>query len=403
MPGEKTVTSEILQKALASGSYLTAAKRRIHSVPELGMQEFKTTAFIRSELESMGIPMKPLSQEVGALGIIEGMGPRAGKVIALRADIDALPIQETADVPDKSTVPGLMHACGHDAHAAMLLGAAKILSSMTDRFSGTVKLLFQPAEEGLGGAKYMIENGVLDNPRPDFIAGIHGHNGFKVGEIAFRNGPSMASSDLFTVTIKGKSGHGAYPHRIGADPVQAAANAIMALQSIVTRQVDAIDSVVLSVCEVHGGTAKNIIPETVQFGGTVRCQSPAVRNTMKDRIEAVVKASAAAYLCTAELDYHLGVPPLVNDPEVAEMARESARRALGAEKVKEIDVPAMGSEDFAEYLQVVPRGVFGRLGLMQDGVEPPVFHNGSFIFPEEALPYGAAFFAQFVLDINGGN
>jgi len=211
----------------------------------------------------------------------------------------------------------------------------------------------------------------------------------------------MASSDLFTVTIKGKSGHGAYPHRIGSDPVQAASGAILALQSIVTRQIDAIDSVVLSVCEIHGGSAKNIIPETVQFGGTVRCQSPEVRNSMKDRMEAVVKGAAAAYLCTAELDYSLGVPPLVNDPEVAGMARESARRALGAGNVKEIDIPAMGSEDFAEYLQIVSRGVFGRLGLAREGVEPPIFHNGSFIFPEEALPYGAAFFVQFVLDVNG--
>ncbi|MGI6253404.1 MAG: M20 metallopeptidase family protein, partial [Aminivibrio sp.] len=231
--------SEILQKALDSQPYLTAAKRRIHSVPELGMEEFETTAFIRSELESMDIPMKPLAGAVGVLGIIEGKRAGAGKTIALRADIDALPIQETADVPDKSTVPGVMHACGHDAHAAMLLGAAKLLSSMRDRFSGTVKLLFQPAEEGLGGARYMIESGALEDPRPDFVLGIHGHNGFSVGEIAFRNGPSMASSDLFTVTIKGKSGHGAYPHRIGSDPVQAASSAIMALQSIVTRQIDA--------------------------------------------------------------------------------------------------------------------------------------------------------------------
>ncbi|GAB1427711.1 hypothetical protein MASR2M17_11380 [Aminivibrio sp.] len=225
------MNSEVLQKSLALSDYITKAKRRIHSNPELGMEEFETTAFVKSELQSMGIKIIPLSEKVGVLGIIDGKGTGEGKVIALRADMDALPIQETADVPDISTVPGVMHACGHDCHTAMLLGAAKLLSSMTDRFSGRVKLLFQPAEEGLGGARYMIKEGALDAPKVDYVLGIHGHPGFYVGEIAFRSGPSMASTDMFTVTMTGKSGHGAYPHRVGSDPVLAASNAVMAIQA----------------------------------------------------------------------------------------------------------------------------------------------------------------------------
>ena len=396
------MNSEVLQKSLALSDYITKAKRRIHSNPELGMEEFETTAFVKSELQSMGIKIIPLSEKVGVLGIIDGKGTGEGKVIALRADMDALPIQETADVPDISTVPGVMHACGHDCHTAMLLGAAKLLSSMTDRFSGRVKLLFQPAEEGLGGARYMIKEGALDAPKVEYVLGIHGHPGFYVGEIAFRSGPSMASTDMFTVTMTGKSGHGAYPHRVGSDPVLAASNAVMAIQSILTRQIDAIDSVVISVCQINGGTAKNIIPEKVEFSGTVRCQNPELRSFIEKSLRNVAESTAAIYKCTAGLDYIYGVPPLINSPEVVEIARRSAVKALGAKRVQHIDIPAMGSEDFAEYLQVVPTGAFARLGVRTKGEEPPVFHNGGFIFPEAALPFGTAFFVQFVLDVNGG-
>ncbi len=394
------MNSEVLQKSLDIYEYLVEMKRRIHANPELGMQEFATTALVESELRSMGVEIVPLERNTGVLGIIRGEKTGSGTVSALRADMDALPIQETADVPDKSKVPGAMHACGHDAHTAMLLGAAKILVSMKERFSGTVKLVFQPAEETLGGALYMIEQGALDAPKVDRVFGMHGHSSYLVGEIAFREGPSMASSDFFTVTIKGKSGHGAYPHRTGCDPVLAACTSALALQSLVTRQIDALDSVVLSICEIRGGTAKNIIPETVEFGGSIRCRNMETRNSMEGRIRDVVRGIAASYKCEAELDYHYGVPPLVNAPEMTALARESARKLVGPDRVKTIDFPAMGSEDFSRYLEKVPEGVFARLGIAEPGKPAPVFHNGGFVFAEGALPYGTALFVQFVLDVN---
>ncbi|MEA4877980.1 M20 family metallopeptidase [Aminobacterium sp. MB27-C1] len=394
------MASEILQKALDIKEYIVEAKRKIHREPELSMKEFATTAFVQSELKKMGVEMIPLGSNVGVLGIIKGEKKGEGKVIALRADMDALPIQETTDIPDKSIVSGVMHACGHDCHTAMLLGAAKLLMSMKDRFSGTVKLLFQPAEENLDGSKYMIDQGVLDNPKVDYILGLHGHSSYNVGEIALREGPYMASSDFFTAKITGKSGHGAYPHRIGCDPILAASNCVMAIQSIITRQIDALDNLVISICEIHGGTAKNIIPETVEFSGSIRCQNMEVRNSIEQRIRDVIEGVASSYKCKAELDYHYGVPPLSNSPEVVEIVRTSAKKVIGSENVKYIDIPAMGSEDFSRYLEVVPKGVFARMGICVPGKNVPVFHNGNFIFPEEALPYGTALFVQFVIDAN---
>ena len=393
--------SKVLQQSIDLKDYMSGIKQRIHANPELGRQECATTALVESELREMGAEIVPLGGEVGIIGIIRGGKVGQGIVTALRADMDALPIQETADVPDRSKVPGIMHACGHDCHTAMLLGAAKMLVSMKDRFSGDVKLLFQPAEETLGGSLYMIEQGALENPKVDHVFGLHGHSSYMVGEIAFREGPSMASSDFFTVKIRGKSGHGAYPHRSGCDPVLAASNSVMAIQSIITRQIDAIDNVVISVCEIHGGTAKNIIPETVEFAGSVRCQNMETRSSIERRILDVVRGVASSYKCEAELDYQYGVPPLINSPAMTALARGSARKLVGEDRVKTIDFPAMGSEDFSRYLERVPEGVFARLGIAEPGKPAQIFHNGSFVFPEEALPYGAALFVQFVLDVNG--
>ena len=394
------VASDILHKAQEIRDYVVRVKREIHARPELGMKEHATTALVKSELADMGVETVPLASDVGVLGIIRGEGGRPGTVSALRADMDALPIQETADVPDRSIVPGVMHACGHDCHTAMLLGAAKILSSMRDRFSGVAKLIFQPAEETLDGSAHMIGLGVLEDPEVRCIFGLHGHSSYDVGQIALRSGPYMASSDFFTVRMTGVAGHGAYPHRTGRDPVMAASNAVMAIQSIVTQQIDALDNVVISVCQINGGTAKNIIPETVEFAGSVRCQSADTRRTIEERIRRISENVASTYGCTSSLAYRYGVPPLANSPELTEWVRESARKLVGAENVREIGTAAMGSEDFSRYLDVVPQGVFARLGINVPGRPRPVFHNGDFVFSEDALPFGTALFAQFVLDVN---
>lgn len=392
--------SEMLESALEIKDYIVGAKRRLHREPELAMREFKTTEYVRSELSALGVEVLPLDSPVGVVGIIRGNRKGAGHVTALRADMDALPIQETTDLPDRSIVPGAMHACGHDCHTAMLLGAARLLAARRDEFSGTVKLIFQPAEENLDGSATMIRLGVLENPKVEFMLGMHGHATYDVGQIAMRAGQYMASSDFFTVAMKGTSGHGAYPHRVACDPVLAASNAVVAMQSIVTRQIDALDSVVISVCQINGGTAKNIIPETVEFSGSVRCQNPATRDTIEGRIRRVAESIAAAYGCEASLDYHYGVPPLVNDPELTSLVRKSAEKLVGAGDVREIEIPAMGSEDFSRYCELVPHAVFARLGIRSPGGQAPNFHNGNFVFAEDALPYGAALYAQFVLDVN---
>jgi amidohydrolase/hippurate hydrolase len=392
--------SEILRESFAVKDYIVRVKRRIHSQPELGMKEFATTAFILSELKSMGVETVPLASDVGVLGIIHGEKAGLGAVSALRADIDALPIAETVDIPDRSTVPGVMHACGHDCHTAMLLGAAKTLVSMKERFSGVVKLIFQPAEETLDGSAHMIRLGVLKNPDVQYILGIHGHSLFDVGQVAIREGSYMASSDFFTVRMTGISGHGAYPHRVGCDAILAASNAIMAIQSIITRQIDALDNVVISVCQISGGSARNVIPETVEFSGSVRCQRAETRKTIEERIRRTAESVALAYGCKATLDYHYGIPPLVNSPALTARVRQSAQKIVGVENVKEIGIPAMGSEDFSRYTEIVPQCVFARLGIRDPGRPEPMFHNGSFFFPEDALPYGTALLTQFVLDVN---
>ena len=388
--------SEILQKAREIKEYLTKKRRHIHQHPELGFKEFETTSFVKKELESMGIEVVPLNTETGVLGILRGEKKGSDVVTALRADIDALPVVEQTGLPYASLNEGVMHACGHDGHTAGLLGVAKLLSSMRDRFCGTVKLIFQPAEEVLSGAESMVESGVLENPKVDTITALHGWPPLDVGKIGVFPGPYMASADKFTVKIIGKGGHGAYPHK-STDPVLATAHAVVTLQNIVGREIDALDRVVISVCTLDCGKAFNVIPEEVRFSGTVRCLNEGIRKTIEEKMDRIIKGVASAFGCKYELEYSYKVPMLVNDSEVIDLVIRAVNNVLGEGHVVQLDRPAMGSEDFSIFINNVAHGAFFRLGLTNYGEEQITLHNDHFNFNDEALPIGVAVLTQFVL------
>jgi len=391
------VAYEILQKACEIKEYLIQTRRHIHQNPELGFKEFKTTSFVKRELERMGIEVVPLNVETGVLGILRGEKKGLGAVTAVRADIDALPVVEQTRLSYASRNEGVMHACGHDGHTAVLLGVGRLLSSMREKFCGSVKLVFQPAEEILGGAKNMIESGVLENPKVDAIIALHGWPWLENGKIGIFEGPYLASADKFKVKIIGSGGgHGAYPHTC-ADPVLASAHAVVALQSIVSREIDALDKVVISVCTLNGGKAFNIIPEEVRLSGTVRCLNENIRKTIEGRIDRIIKGIAATFGCKYELEYCYKVPMLVNDPEVIELLIRAANDVLGEGHVVQLDRPVMGSEDFSIFINNVTHGAFFRLGLTNPGEEPMIPHNAHYNFNDEALPIGVAVLTQFVL------
>jgi amidohydrolase/hippurate hydrolase len=388
----------IFEKAKALKADVTVLRQQIHQNPELGMKEYNTTALIKKELKSYGVEIVPIAAETGVLGIIKGEKTGSDAVTALRADIDALPILEKTGVPYASANSGAMHACGHDGHTAVLLGTARLLSSMRNQFSGTVKLIFQPGEETLSGAKAMVKAGVLDNPRVESLAALHAWPYLPAGKIGVRVGPYHASADYFKAKIIGTGGHGGYHHK-GTDCLLAATEAVGALQSIVSRQLNAIDNTVLSVCTIHGGTAFNIIPTEVEFTGTVRCHNMAIRNSMKDRMDKIIGHVAEAFGCSHEFEYIQGIPMTINDPDVTNQLAEATVQALGEEYLVELAEPVMGSEDFSLYQELVPKSAFIRIGNSVDGKEIPV-HTDQFNFNDDAIPYGIAVLTQFVLNRN---
>lgn len=372
-------------------AYLTALRRDLHRIPELGYQERLTSERIRQELDAIGVAyVGYLAEGTGVLAHIPATAD-GGSTVALRADMDALPLDERTGMEHSSTHEGRMHACGHDGHTAVLIGAARAINSMAHR-PNAVTLVFQPAEEGGGGGKKMCADGALDGSKlgdpVDRIFGLHGWPDLELGRVASKPGPLLAATDQFKVTVKGKQAHAAMPH-MGIDPVVASAHCVTALQSIVSRSVDPLDSMVCTVAAVHaGGTAHNVIPDEAKFHGTIRTLTAAVREQAKERFHEVVHYTARANGCHAEIEYIEGYPCTDNDPALTGRWFEIAADVFGAERVGTIERPIMGGEDFSYYGLHVP-ACFFMLGLKPGSMASyPKLHAPDFDFNDDAIPMG---------------
>ncbi|HEX2738889.1 MAG TPA: M20 family metallopeptidase [Rubrobacter sp.] len=370
------------------GEKIVALRRDIHREPELGFETEKTAEKVLAALE--GLPLE-IETGIAQNGIVATLRGHEGPTVALRADMDALPIEEDTGLPFASEIDGKMHACGHDAHTSMLVGAVHALSGMRDRLNGTVRFVFQPAEEGGGGGKVMVEEGVADDVSSIFA--LHLWPGLPFGKVATKAGPIMAAADAFEMEIKGSGGHGAMPH-LAADAVVIAAHVVTALQTVVSREVDPVEPAVLTVGEIGAGTAFNIIPEKVRIGGTVRTLNAALRERMPGRIEEIARGVAKGMRGDADLDYHFSYPVTVNDEGAAGRALGVAEELFGGESVLELPNPSMGAEDFAYFLQKVP-GAFIWLGV---GEDVSGLHTPQFAFDEEVLPRGSALLAALALE-----
>lgn len=388
--------SELLTRAQALKPYCAAIRHTIHQHPEPSFQESETTALIRGELERMGVEILPVDLPTGVVGAIRGTKPGPGRITALRADIDALKMPDLCGKAYASQNEGVAHACGHDGHTAILLGVAKLLMEERTHFSGTVKLVFQPAEEGIGGARIIIDAGAVDDV--ESIVCLHGWPYLKVGEIGALGGKYMASADSFKVKMIGQGGHGCRPYK-AVNPITAAAGAICALSNLPANEVVTAEQSVVSVCTVHGGSAFNVIPDTMEFGGTVRALDPQVRDQLEAGIRRIAAGAAEMYGCRAEVEYIRGVPPLINDPALVDEVLAAGEKALGKDAVRPLDGPVMGAEDFSLYIEKLKKGVFFRLGTAEENdSEPVALHNSHFDFNDEAIPYGIATMVQLVLD-----
>lgn len=364
-------------------------RHQIHSQPELGFKEFKTSSFIIDKLQSFGIEVH---QGLGGTGVVGVLKNGSGPTIGIRADIDALPIKEQNDIAHKSTHENCMHACGHDGHTSVLLGTAKHLSQYKN-FSGTIYFIFQPAEEVLGGAKAMIDDGLFDKFPMDAVYGLHNWPGLPVGQIAVNNGPMMASFDTFEITLTGKGTHAAMPH-LGADPIAAGAALITNIQSIVSRRISPLKSGVISVTQMNSGDTTNVIPDYAILKGTVRSFDMDVRQSMQDMLTEMVAVLPPLYGVTGEMDYHIRYPVTTNDSEAYLEIKEAATDALGADKVNTDVEPSMASEDFSFMSQVV-KGAYFWLGV--DGSSPSKpLHNAAYDFNDDAIETGIKVWVSLV-------
>lgn len=403
-----SVSSQKLRDLIAAElPDIIAIRRDLHAHPEIGYQEHRTSQVVQRELKKAGIDF--VSNLAGGTGVLAHLPADSRKpttdsptAIGLRADMDALPIHETTGLPYASTIPNTMHACGHDGHTAILIGAARVLAKLARQSSlpRPITFVFQPAEEGGFGALKLVEEGCLTGkiigPPIENMFGLHGWPRLPQGAVATKPGPLLAASDRFDIIVKGVGAHAAFPH-VSRDPVVAAAAIVNALQTIASRNIDPLASVVVSVTMLQAGSAYNVIPSTAQISGTVRTLTPDVLQLTQRRIEEISANTARAYGCDASFDYRLGYPVTRNDPAAVDIFNQVAHRALGNERVLTMPSPVMGAEDFAFYCQKVP-SCFFVLGLIPPGKKSvPDLHQPDFNFNDDAIPTGIELFCRLAL------
>lgn len=390
------LTEIIKQLAKQYAPELIHVRRYLHANPELSYQEFKTAEFVKTKLTELGIPFESKAT-TGVLGIIKGKNPDS-RVFALRADMDALPIVEENEVPYQSLNKGVMHACGHDVHTTILLGAAKILNELKNEWEGTIKLIFQPGEEkNPGGASYMIKDGVLENPKPQGIVGLHVHPGLNIGQLSFKKGRVMASADEIYITIRSKGGHAAAPH-LTADTVLIASHLIVSLQQIISRNNNPTSPSVLSICSIQGGHTTNVIPSEVKLMGTFRAMDEVWRYKAHDLIRKQAQGLVEGMGAALDLHIDVGYPTVDNDPAFTDAAWKLADEYMGKEHVEETET-RMGAEDFGYYTQVIP-GCFYRLGVRNEakGIVHQV-HTPKFDIDENAIEIGVGMMAYLGVNL----
>jgi len=377
----------------AQREWIISKRRELHRVPENGFEEFKTQKIIMDALDEIGVPYQ--TERTWVVGLIQGAHP--GETVAIRADMDALPLDEPQGLPFRSEHPGMMHACGHDAHVAMALGAAKVLYALRDQLHGQVKLLFQPAEESLGGAEPMVLYGVMENPHVDRVYGLHVMPRIPLGKVETRQGTLNASTDTVVLNILGRAGHGAYPES-SADAIVCAAQVICALQTLISRNLSPLQSAVLSLGVIKGGTAQNIICDNVEIRGTLRTANREIRAMMKQRIRETAEGIAQAMGCRADVSIIPGYAALVNDDDEAARIMRIAGRLLGEENVVIKPEPSMGGEDFSFFCDCAP-GAFFHLGCVpEDEMPAPPLHSKDFHIDEDCLTIGTLMHVALVLD-----
>lgn len=369
-------------------------RKKLHQTPELGYDLYETSKIVKSYLDEWGISY---TDHIAKTGIVAMINEEVdGPTIALRADMDALPIKEETEVDFVSSNEGSMHACGHDVHTTTLLGTAKILNIVKDKLNCKIKLIFQPAEEMVKGATKMIAGGALEDPKPDFIFGMHVWPELNLGEIGVKSGSLMASMDVFEVTVRGMAGHGAAPHQ-GIDAIVGTSQIITSLQTILSREINPVDAAVMTIGTIEGGQGFNIIPEEVKFKGTVRTVEKETRFLLKERFESIVNNVAQANRLTADIDYDMRYPITINTPSVVYAIHDGLVEEFGENRIVDVENPSLASEDFACYLEEVP-GTFFFLGVNDGEGGSHKLHNSYFLPPFEAIKNGISLFLFLVLN-----